>query len=533
MCSITPPHDGPATAAALGAAIAHLDQLARAVATVLGDAHRFDLGALPPDVAAATTTTFLRIADRVNASASVTAGHVTATTGPATGTLIAGKYASPRRWLEVDAGLAPLSAKAVLARARDLREHSEPVLQAWLAGEVSGDAVRALTSGVSGVLAGLTTTREEKARLRGEALDILMPLAKVGTVADVKKAVHRLRLLADSAYDDPERAAARTQSAVESYDDQRLTCHQVGDHSILAAVLTHESAAAAMTVIDQYASRIADGDPDVTHDPTCPLATVGATATSTSASVLPPPSTSVAPVTSTAMSAADGPAAWCTCGASAAAGVVSKGNYPHLRAVAFGELMTGMLDDARVGSHHGIAPHVTLTVDLDRLLAGLGGDLTMPGSDDSIVIGSRTVHRILCDASITPVIVRRPASPPFCGGEPRSPGDELADLLLSESVEVLYVGRAERTVPPRLRRALEARDQHCVFPGCRAHPRRCHAHHIREWEHGGTTDLDNCALLCVRHHHAVHEGGWTITRTPSTTAHQSGCWTFTPPRPQP
>jgi hypothetical protein len=529
MCSITPPAHGPVTAAALGAAIAHIDELVQAVAAALSDPERFDLGGVPADVAAASATNLLRVADRVAANASVVVGQVTATHGPTTGTLIAGRYASPRRWLEVDAGLAPASAKAVLARARDLREHSEPVRAAWLAGDVSGDAVRELTSGVSGVLAGLTTTREEKARLRGEALDVLMPLARVGTVADVKKAVHRLRLLADSRYDDPERAAARAQSAVESYDDQRLTCQQVGDHSILTAVLTHENAAAAMTVIDQYASRIADRDPDVTHDPNCPLATPDPT-TSASTAASPLPS---APVSSSTTALVADSSRWCTCGASAAAGVVSKGNHPHLRAVAFAELMTGLLDDARVGSHHGIAPHVTLTVDLDRFMAGLGGDLTMPGSDESVAIGSRTVHRILCDASITPVVVRRLTSPAHCGSEPRSAGDQLADLLLSDSVEVLYVGRAERTVPPRLRRALEARDQHCVFPGCRAHPRRCHAHHVREWENGGTTDLDNCALLCVHHHHAVHEGGWTITRTPGTTAHQSGCWTFTPPRRQP
>jgi hypothetical protein len=506
MCSITPPDDGPVTVADVRVAIGHIDELVQAVAAALGSVERFDLGAVPPDVAAATTTRLLRIADRVNAAASVTAGHVTAITGPATGTLIAGRYASPRRWLEIDAGLAPSSAKAVLARARDLREHSAPVRAAWLGGEVSGDAVRELTSGVSGALGTLSTTREEKARLRAEAVDLLMPVARAGTVADVKKGVLRLRLLADSAYDDPDRAAARAQAAVEAYDDQRLTCVTVGDHSILTATLTHENAAAAMTVIDQYARRIAGRDPDVTHATSCPLAE-------------PAPSPDRT--------------AWCTCGASAAGGVVSKADYPHLRAVAFGELMTGLLDDARVGSHHGIAPHITLTVDLDRLRAGLGGDLAMPGTDDPVVLGSRTVHRILCDGSVTPIVVRhdRVTAPP--GSTPGPLGDELADLLLAESVEVLYVGRSERTVPPRLRRALDVRDQHCVFPGCRAHPRRCHAHHVQEWEHGGTTDIDNCALLCVRHHHAVHEGGWTITRTPGVPATATGCWTFTPPRPQP
>jgi hypothetical protein len=508
MCSINPPDAGPVTVAALGAAIGHVDELVQGIAAALADPERFDLGSVPPDVAASSTTALLRIADRLSASASVTAGHVTATTGPGTGTLIAGRYASPRRWLEVEAGLAPSSAKAVLARSRDLREHSGPVREAWLAGEVSGDAVRELTSGITGVLATLRTTRAEKEQLRAEALDVLMPVARLGTVADVKRSVQRLRLLADSAYDDPERAAARAQAATESYDDQRLTGVQVGDHSILSATLTHESAAAAMTVIDQYARRIADRDPDVVHTSSCPLAD---------------------PIPASGSSAMR----WCTCGADAAAGVVSKDDYPHLRAVAFGELMAGLLDEGRVGSHHGVAPHVTLHVDLDRLQAGLGGDLVMPGSDDPVVVGSRSVRRILCDASVTPVVVRRPTAMPPTGATAEALGDELAALLLAEAVEVLYVGRAERTVPPRLRRALEVRDQHCVFPGCRAHPRRCHAHHVREWENGGATDLDNCALLCVRHHVSVHEGGWTITRTPEVSAHATGCWTFTPPRPRP
>jgi len=104
---------------------------------------------------------------------------------------------------------------------------------------------------------------------------------------------------------------------------------------------------------------------------------------------------------------------------------------------------------------------------------------------------------------------------------------------MSTAVAVLYVGRAHRTVTPRQRRALEVRDRHCVFPGCRAHPRRCQAHHVREWEHDGTTDIDNLALLCVRHHISVHEGGWTITRTPGTTPYETGCWTLAPPRRQP
>ncbi|MBR7742762.1 HNH endonuclease, partial [Phycicoccus sp. BSK3Z-2] len=30
------------------------------------------------------------------------------------------------------------------------------------------------------------------------------------------------------------------------------------------------------------------------------------------------------------------------------------------------------------------------------------------------------------------------------------------------------------------------------------------AHHLTHWADGGTTDLDNAALLCGRHHTTVH-----------------------------
>ena len=73
---------------------------------------------------------------------------------------------------------------------------------------------------------------------------------------------------------------------------------------------------------------------------------------------------------------------------------------------------------------------------------------------------------------------------------------------------VLDVGRKTRTIPPALRRALQARDHQCRFPGCNA--RRCDAHHVRHWADGGPTRLDNLVLLCRRHHRAVHEEGFTV-----------------------
>ena len=82
--------------------------------------------------------------------------------------------------------------------------------------------------------------------------------------------------------------------------------------------------------------------------------------------------------------------------------------------------------------------------------------------------------------------------------------------------QVLDVGRKTRTISPALRRALAARDRQCRFPGCQA--RRCDAHHIRHWAHGGATALDNLVLLCRRHHRAVHEEGFSVTIDPSGAA---------------
>jgi len=73
---------------------------------------------------------------------------------------------------------------------------------------------------------------------------------------------------------------------------------------------------------------------------------------------------------------------------------------------------------------------------------------------------------------------------------------------------VLDVGRRTRTIPPALRRALEARDRGCRFPGCGL--RFTDAHHVKHWADGGKTSLGNTVLLCQHHHRLVHEGGWRI-----------------------
>jgi hypothetical protein len=75
---------------------------------------------------------------------------------------------------------------------------------------------------------------------------------------------------------------------------------------------------------------------------------------------------------------------------------------------------------------------------------------------------------------------------------------------------ITEVGARTRTIPPALRRALQHRDKGCRFPGCGLPFGQ--GHHIRHWAHGGPTKLSNLAMLCRRHHRAVHEEGYQVER---------------------
>ena len=101
---------------------------------------------------------------------------------------------------------------------------------------------------------------------------------------------------------------------------------------------------------------------------------------------------------------------------------------------------------------------------------------------------------------------------------------------------VLDVGRAQRTVTGQMRRAVIARDEHCVYPGCDQPPSRCEVHHaVRHWADGGNTSVANSALLCWHHHALVDTQRismrWTGKPTPDTstgagTLVETG-WVFT------
>jgi hypothetical protein len=158
----------------------------------------------------------------------------------------------------------------------------------------------------------------------------------------------------------------------------------------------------------------------------------------------------------------------------------------HRQADAFVELATHSLDAGLLPQHASQRPHLQVTTSVETL-QGLPGS---PAADMefSLPISSKTVGRLACDASITRVLF--------------GPGSVVVD-----------VGRATRVVSAPTRRALNARDQHCRWPGCERTASWSAAHHVVHWTQGGATDLANLLLLCHRHHWMVHEGGWKLARS--------------------
>jgi hypothetical protein len=104
-------------------------------------------------------------------------------------------------------------------------------------------------------------------------------------------------------------------------------------------------------------------------------------------------------------------------------------------------------------------------------------------------------------------------------------GASLRRLVLDGDGVVINFGRRRRLLSPQARRALEARDKHCVWPGCDRPPRWCDSHHQREWRMDAPTSVEGSALLCGRHHKLRHDGGWQLFRT------QAGRWKAIPPLP--
>lgn len=89
-------------------------------------------------------------------------------------------------------------------------------------------------------------------------------------------------------------------------------------------------------------------------------------------------------------------------------------------------------------------------------------------------------------------------------------------VIKNQQGNVLNVGRKSRTVTPKLKRAIDIRDETCRFPGC-CNNKYVDYHHIQHWAEGGETSTDNLIKLCRFHHRALHRGQFNIeaVKTPN------------------
>ena len=81
-------------------------------------------------------------------------------------------------------------------------------------------------------------------------------------------------------------------------------------------------------------------------------------------------------------------------------------------------------------------------------------------------------------------------------------------VVLGGAGQPLDVGRATRTIPDGLRRAVAVRDGGCAR--CGRPPSWCEVHHVLPWEHGGETKIANLVMLCRVCHRLVHHAGWEV-----------------------
>jgi len=144
------------------------------------------------------------------------------------------------------------------------------------------------------------------------------------------------------------------------------------------------------------------------------------------------------------------------------------------------------LADALVELATGAKPaQLQVTTSLETLM-GLAG-APAAEMEFSLPISAKIVERMACDCS-------------------------LVRVLLGADSSVIDVGRSTRKISPGLRRALNARDSGCRWPGCDRPAYWSTPHHLVHWIRGGPTELDNLALVCYRHHRLVHEGKWQLVK---------------------
>jgi hypothetical protein len=156
-------------------------------------------------------------------------------------------------------------------------------------------------------------------------------------------------------------------------------------------------------------------------------------------------------------------------------------SYAQRQADALVTLAERSLRTGDLPTQGGERPTLVLTMPYAKLAELVGTGVLDTGEH----LPASTARRMACDAKIIPAV-------------------------LGTEGQVLDIGRANRTIPGPLRRAVTLRDGGCTFPTCDIPPQWCDVHHGVHWADGGPTTLTNLFLACPAHHHSAHHAGWQV-----------------------
>ncbi|GAB2476478.1 hypothetical protein GCM10027063_16850 [Promicromonospora xylanilytica] len=212
------------------------------------------------------------------------------------------------------------------------------------------------------------------------------------------------------------------------------------------------------------------------------------------------------------------------------------------RAQALADIARVVLDHGHTGTGAAVRPHLSVTVSWTELQAlaaknrinarrPIGtGTSTSTGITNGITSSTGGVTGVAGVAELdglgvptikTPAVFTETNHPVPASLLRRLACDsQVTRIVFGPDSQVLDVGRTQRTITGQLRRAVIARDKHCVLGQCDQPPSRCEVHHaIRHWADGGETSVNNAALLCWHHHDLVDSQGITM--------HFDNGWHFT------
>jgi hypothetical protein len=91
--------------------------------------------------------------------------------------------------------------------------------------------------------------------------------------------------------------------------------------------------------------------------------------------------------------------------------------------------------------------------------------------------------------------------------------DASVSVLISDGDDITAVSSPKRTIPMKLRRALEARYPTCGVKGC-ANDQFLQIDHVVPLAEGGRTEIANAWRICPHHHHLKTYFDWKAVGEP-------------------